>query len=764
MVFAAKQKKVRRRAVSSSYLIQPPVRGWIANEALANAKPGGARLLENWFPTKTSARLRGGSRKYATIGAYTFSRASTATYRNDAGLIATAAVDQIRKQGGAFLIEGAATNLMIRSGEISNSSWVGSNLTKTASAGLAPDGSNNATRLEETAVNAEHFLTLNGQAVTAGQPFTQSIFVKAVERSKFRIRLATNIGYLGDVRFNLSDGSISAQSANVTFAEIVPFANGWFRCSVSAVAQSGATTSSGGKYYIVNDDNGVTYLGEVGKGLLVWGAQFETGSAATSYIPTTTGAVTRAADVYDESVKSPVLRMWTYKSGTVEQFFSSTAANIYDITSVADPDIIPTPKVSGQSAGYYATAQFGTAGGDFLYAVNGADDALLYDGTTFKPINTSSTPAITGVATNKFSFVWSFASRLFFIEKNTMNVWYLPVDSIGGAAKVFSLAGVFQEGGSLLMGGKWSMDSGDGLDDKWVVVSTQGEVAVFQGTSPDNADTWQKVGIYKVTPPMGMNCQMQAGGDLLLGVEDGIVPISQAVNKDEAALSLASITAAIEPEWKKEVIARRTLPWEIMKWPTNNMMVVSLPVVDEGIQPYCFVANLETGAWTKFTGWETRSLCRFGIFGFFGTNDGTIHQMDVGGSDDGLPYVCSYVGLPDHLRSPGVFKIIHSARATFLSNVPFIPKISASVNYEIKLPTPPASVANFSADEWDSGLWDVAKWDSASAPMVSTKWVSIGASGFVASAQIQVTCGVTPLPRTELVAFELLYERGSVMN
>ncbi|WP_173989477.1 hypothetical protein [Agrobacterium salinitolerans] len=419
MVFAAKQKKVRRRAVSSSYLIQPPVRGWIANEALANAKPGGARLLENWFPTKTSARLRGGSRKYATIS---------------------------------------------------------------------------------------------------------------------------------------------------------------------------------------------------------------------------TG---------------PVLRMWTYKSGTAEQFFASDQANIFDITNVVDADVIPTAEVTGQSAGYYSTAQFGTAGGDYLYAVNGADDALLYDGSTFTAINTTSTPAFTGVATSALSFVWSFASRLFFIEKNTMNVWYLPVDSIGGLAKVFSLAGVFQEGGSLLMGGKWSMDSGDGLDDKWVVVSTQGEVAVFQGTNPESAADWQKVGIYKVTPPMGMNCQMQAGGDLLIGVEDGIVPISQAVNKDEAALSLASVTAAIEPEWKKEVIARRTLPWEIMKWPTNNMMVVSLPVVDDGVQPYCFVANLETGAWTKFTGWETRSLCRYGIFGFFGTNDGTIHQMDVGGSDDGLPYVCSYVGMPDLLRGAG---------------------------------------------------------------------------------------------------------------
>ena len=192
-------------------------------------------------------------------------------------------------------------------------------------------------------------------------------------------------------------------------------------------------------------------------------------------------------------------------------------------------------------------------------------------------------------------------------------------------------------------------------------------------------------------------------------------------------------------------------------------MMVSLPVPDEGISPYMFVANLETGAWAKYTNWNTRCIALYSDFGYFGTNNGTIHQMEVGGSDDGTPYVCTYVGLPEHLRSPGVTKIIHSARSVFLSNVPFIAKISASVNYQISLPTPPSSVADFATDEWDSGLWDVAKWDSASISTVSTKWVSVGESGFSISPQIQVTCGVTPFPRTELIAFDVLYERGGVM-
>jgi len=48
-----------------------PTRGWIANENLAAPKPGGALRIENVFPTEKSVRLRGGSERFATIGAGT---------------------------------------------------------------------------------------------------------------------------------------------------------------------------------------------------------------------------------------------------------------------------------------------------------------------------------------------------------------------------------------------------------------------------------------------------------------------------------------------------------------------------------------------------------------------------------------------------------------------------------------------------------------------------------------------------------------------
>jgi hypothetical protein len=115
------------------------------------------------------------------------------------------------------------------------------------------------------------------------------------------------------------------------------------------------------------------------------------------------------------------------------------------------------------------------------------------------------------------------------------------------------------------------------------------------------------------------------------------------------------------------------------------------------------------------------------------------------------------------MRNAAIFKVIKSARATFLSNVPFKPKISASMNYKVNLPTPPNSTADFQVSLWDVGLWDVALWDAGTSISLTTKWVSIGRSGFAIQPQVQITCGVTPKPATELIQFDVMYNMGGVM-
>ncbi len=483
-----------------------------------------------------------------------------------------------------------------------------------------------------------------------------------------------------------------------------------------------------------------------------------------NFFPMSTGIRLRGGSRKHATISTgAVSSLWAYKSGTAELLFASDTTGIFDITSVVNPDTIPEAVVAGQTAGYYATVQMGTVGGNYLYAVNGSDDALLFDGATWTAINAVSSPAIEGVATSRLSFVWVFASRLFFVEKGTMRVWYLPVDAIGGTAGSFSLDGIFQDGGELLFGGSWSLDSGDGLDDKCVFVSSTGEVAIYEGTNPANAATWSRVGVYDITPPMGFNATLKAGGDLIIATEDGMVPVSQAIQKDAAALSLSAVSRAIEPEWKAEVGARRSRPWDVLKWPSNNMALVALPVINATTQANCFVVNLETGAWSRYTGWDTQCVALFNGIGHFGTSDGRIMQMEVGGQDDGLPYTAVYVGLFDHLKTPGAVKTVHSARTVLTADCDVRPRVSISANYAVKLPAPPNSMDDYVTDTWDSGLWDQATWDVGVSLETNIRWASIGKTGFAVAPQLQITSGVTPTPHVNLVSMDLLYETGSVM-
>src|SRR5690606_19300237 len=120
-----------------------------------------------------------------------------------------------------------------------------------------------------------------------------------------------------------------------------------------------------------------------------------------------------------------------------------------------------------------------------------------------------------------------FKGRAYLVEKSSLNLWYLPPASIGGEAEAIDMGQIFQRGGKIVTAKTWTIDSGNGSDDHMVVISSNGEVAVFSGYDPSGTNTWALIGVFYLGRPIGQRCAVKFGGDLLIICEDGVYPLGK---------------------------------------------------------------------------------------------------------------------------------------------------------------------------------------------------------------------------------------------
>ena len=218
----------------------------------------------------------------------TFTRASSGTYTDSAGVLQTAATDVPRfdhnpttGESLGLLVEEQRTNLLLRSEDFSTT-WVRFNVNASSNAILAPDGTLTADKLTEN--DADNFHRIR-QGITSGVTGVFSVFLKADERT--RVNLGTSdINLIAG--FDLSAGSVVSGTGSIE-----PFGDGWYRCSISA------TFTTSGPFLLLRNSSSEFYTGDGTSGIYLWGAQLEAGSFPTSYIPTTTSTATRNASLAD---------------------------------------------------------------------------------------------------------------------------------------------------------------------------------------------------------------------------------------------------------------------------------------------------------------------------------------------------------------------------------------------------------------------------------------------------------------------------------
>lgn len=453
------------------------------------------------------------------------------------------------------------------------------------------------------------------------------------------------------------------------------------------------------------------------------------------------------------SVKS----LMAYNKGGAQTLFGATDTVIYNVTSGA-----PVLSLGGFTSGSWRYVNITVAGGTYVVAVNDTDGVYEYNGAAWASANGT----ITGVTggTTTLNNVAVLKKRLWFTQKNTLSAWYLPAGAVTGVTVEFPMGQVFTRGGSLKAIATWTIDGGNGTDDYGVFVSTEGEVAIYKGSDPASSATWALVGVYYIGEPVGYNCLCKYGGDLLYLSQNGLFPLSKALQSATVNYQTA-LTAKIDTAFTEAVSTYgANSGWYVTAYPEGSLVLVNIPIAsDTSIQ---YVMNSITGAWCVFKGWNATCFEVFQQKLYFGgastavAGQGAVFQAWTGLSDNGADIVGRAQSAYSAFRTPGRSKhiplirpILRLAQATEI-------RYALSTDFTEAQDPSILSLGGPLGSLWGTGRWGTAIW-GGHGTTTSKQWQTVFCEdGYRVSFLLQLS---THMSEVEWLATDYLYQAGGVL-
>lgn len=464
-------------------------------------------------------------------------------------------------------------------------------------------------------------------------------------------------------------------------------------------------------------------------------------------------------------------------------FAASSDGNIYDVTTQRPNTFVPPVALAlpGQvDPGELSWTNFATAAANYLVVCSAGVGVWTYDHVggwvnRTAAINTNPVP---NRAIN-FDFVMSWKNRLWFIDENTTTAFYLPVNVVQGNANRFEFGPLFIFGGDLKAMASWTLDAGDGIDDKLVLVSGGGGVLVYAGTDPDQAPAqFRIIGRWFVgKPARGRRFLGKYGGDLTLITVNGIERMSM-LTEARGLLIPGNEIGSQDPSFSRymEKIAadiRDTvdLPyWTLIHVPHQQIALVTTPHNNiEDTMQYAY--GTLSGGWSEMVGMPMMSAEMHEGQLYFGTPDGKVNKAFFGMEDDFQPAFPAEI--PPIVATPGR-TVVADVQTAFvaMNNDNFHSKRPLMAMPMFLAPSPPAVKARVNTD-WSFqsvdgspvfnpnqlALWDIAKWDNAvwgGSGNFFQAWV--GAEGLGTHASLR--CSFTGGEGTIFTSWKLAVEIG----
>ena len=440
-----------------------------------------------------------------------------------------------------------------------------------------------------------------------------------------------------------------------------------------------------------------------------------------------------------------------YLSSTTPALFAASGTAIYDATNTG---AIGAAVVTGLTNARFQHANFGTPGGQFLLNVNGADKLQGYDGTNWW-VDGDATHDITGFDTALAIHINIFKNRVYLVEKNSFSVWYLGLQSISGVATEFDMSSLFKLGGSLMAMATWTIDNAAGIQEYAVFLSTEGEIALYQGYDPSSSGSWSLVGMFRVGRPVGRRCFEKIGSDIVVISSDGAFPLSKALLTDRYQLADALSNKIVNLVNIAVQTYGSNFGWQPILYPLGNKLLVNVPVVEDSTAIQ-FVMNTITGAWHQFEDWNAACFAVLEDSLYYGGN-GVVVKADTGNTDNDANIQGEVKTAFQYFGSPGQLKRWTMVRPIFSVAGNISPAIRLDIDFENVLPTQVAGFTAATGTLWDTALWDTFLW--ASSLNIQRDWQGANGVGYCAAFHMIITSAV----ETQWMSIDYVMEKGSIL-
>ena len=415
---------------------------------------------------------------------------------------------------------------------------------------------------------------------------------------------------------------------------------------------------------------------------------------------------------------------------------TSTAQTITNLTSSGTTCTLTTGAAHGLVTGNQVTIT-----GASPAAYNGTFTITVTSGTTFTytalsaPATSPASPLgsytvakfITGVDSSNLIHVNLHKERLYFVEENTLNFWYLPVNAISGAATSYPLGAIARNGGYIMAMGTWTLDAGYGVDDYAVFITNNGEAIVYKGSDPSDPNDWSLIGVWQLGQVFARRCFFKFGGDLLLITQDGIVPLASALQSSRLDPRINITDKIYFAVSEAADLYNDQFGWQIHYYAKQNMLIFNIPVIGGQQQ---FVMHNITKAWANFTGINATCFEVYDENMYFGGN-GFVGKFWDGLSDNDTNIKASCQQAYSYFDARGQLKRFTMVRPILFTDNG-TPTVLCGINTDFDTQNNVGQVsfnpALISVGIWDTSTWDNADWGGGNT--ISKQWQGVTGTGY----------------------------------